>query len=249
MLLRFVSPNMSTELTPEMSLLLTQMTEQLNLQTATLTENITTAVLTKVEEKIVPIIEENKKLKSEVEVLKNKILNLETNSRKNNILIHGLPENKEEDTEGLTALVISTLKDIEVEIGLGEIDRIQRLGKRGEDVQKVRPILLATTTLQKKIQILKNKKKLKPTAYITQDLPKAILQKKRENKGKNPEKIEIEKRKRSETPSPGSQNTTTSKVQKTSNADNFQKIAPQINAFQYMRERSHSLSDKNTNRN
>lgn len=152
MLLRFVSPNMSTELTPEMSLLLTKMTEQLNLQTATLTENITTAVLTKVEEKIVPIIEENKKLKSEVEVLKNKILNLETNSMKNNILIHGLPENKEEDTEGLTALVISTLKDIEVEIGLGEIDRIQRLGKRGEDVQKVRPILLATTTLQKKIR-------------------------------------------------------------------------------------------------
>lgn len=240
---------MSAELTPEMSLLLTKMTEQLKLQTIAITENITTAVLTKVDEKIMPIIEENEKLKKQVEILNNKILNLETNSKRNNILMHGLPESKEEFNEDLTTLVISTLKDVGVDIGTAEIDRVQRLGKKGEDAGKIRPILLATTTLQKKIQILKNKNKLKHNTYITQDLPKIILQKKRENKRKNTGKTENEKRKRSETSSLGKQDPTTSKVQRTKVKDIFQKDSPQTNAFQYMRERSNSLSGKNTHRN
>ncbi|CAH2105823.1 unnamed protein product [Euphydryas editha] len=58
-------------MSPEMSLLLSKMTEHLNLQTKTITENITAAVLQK-DEKLQPIIEENVKLKDEVEKLNTK---------------------------------------------------------------------------------------------------------------------------------------------------------------------------------
>ena len=43
---------MPSELSPEMTLLLSKMTEQLNIQTKTITENVTAAVLQKLEEKL-----------------------------------------------------------------------------------------------------------------------------------------------------------------------------------------------------
>lgn len=225
-------------LSPEMSLLLSKMTEQLNLQTATITENITAAILHQVDEKIKPIIEENEKLKQEVETLNKKILTLASITRKNNILIHGLPEENDEKFEDLSNLVKSTLRGIEVEIKTEDINILQRLGKKGSRDGKTRPILLATTSLQKKIQILKNKKKLKADIYITHDLPKEVLLAKKGNKNKNSgdSKKDTEKRKRSETPSPGNPIATNTKMHK-------------IDAFQYLRQRSHSFSEKNTNKN
>lgn len=223
-----------TELSPEMSLLLSKMTEQLNLQTKTLTENITAAVLQKVDEKLQPIMEENVKLKGEVEELNKKIQNLEANSKRNNVILHGLPEKEEEMHDDLNTLVTSTLREIDVDIEKGEIDRLQRLGKKGDKTGKIRPILLATTTLQKKIQILKNKQKMKPNSYITHDFPKSVLQAKKDEKDRY--KNDTEKRKRSETPSPGNKKKTPIKIQRK-------------DAFQFMRERSYSMSDKNTYRN
>lgn len=225
---------MTTQLSPEMSLLLAKMTEQLNIQTKIITENITAAVLQKVDEKLQPIIEENEKLKCEVEKLNKKIQNLEINSKRNNVILHGLPETEDENHDNLNTLVLSTLKGIDVDIEKEEIDRLQRLGKKGDKTNKIRPILLATTTLQKKIQILKNKQKMKPNSYITQDLPKSVLQAKKDDKNKY--KNDYEKRKRNETPSPGNPNKTLNKIQRK-------------DAFQFMRERSNSLSDKNTYRN
>lgn len=50
---------MSAEFSPEMSLFLTKMKEQLNLQTTIITENIIQFVLQKLDDKVKPIIEEN----------------------------------------------------------------------------------------------------------------------------------------------------------------------------------------------
>lgn len=225
---------MTTQLSPEMSLLLSKMTEQLNIQTNTLTENITAAVLQKVEEKIKPLFEENEKLKSEVEKLNKKIQTLETNNKRNNIILHGLPESKKENHEDLTALVTSTLKEIDVKLQNGEIDRLQRLGKRGVVEGKIRPILLGTTTLQKKILILKNKKKLKSNIYITHDLPKAVLEIRKDKwiKYKNDNNESIE------TSSPGSQ----------SQNKNHSKVERK-DTFQPIRERPYPFSDKSMYRN
>lgn len=224
---------MPTELSPEMMLLLSKMTEQLNIQTKTITENVTAAVLQKVEEKLQPIMEENEKLKVEVDKLNKKIRNLEVNSKKNNVIFHGLPEMENENYEDLKSLVTLTLDEIDVKLECGEIDKLQRLGKKGQKTGKIRPILLGTTTLQRKIQILSNKKKMKDNSYITHDLPKSIIDLKKENKTEH--KNENEKRKRTETTSPGSQR----------DIQNTQKILKK-DAFQFMRERAYSMSDKNT---
>lgn len=223
---------MSTQLSSEMLLLLEKMEEKLNLQTITITENITTAVLIKVDEKIKPIIEENLKLKTEIEKLNRKIESLETNGKRNNLLIHGIPEQKEESKEDLKTIIISTLNEIDVILKEEEIDRMQRLGKQDKGDGKIRPILLATTTLQKKIQILKNKKKMKSSTYITQDLTK-------DAQIKNKERISnfkkgFEKRKRAETPSPNTSNDEKNNDPKVMKRD----------AFRYLRERSHSVSEK-----
>lgn len=228
---------MSTHLSPEMTLLLEKMKEQLNLQTNIITENITTAVLLQVEEKIKPIIEENEKLKTEIVKLNRKIDYLETTGKRNNVIIHGLPETQGESQEDLKTLVTSTLKDIDVILKEEEINRIQRLGKGDKEGGKTRPILLATTTLLKKIQILKNKKKMSPKTYITQDLSKEAQLKKKEKSYNN--KKENEKRKRSETPSPKGNDARNSNDPKMMKRD----------AFQYLRERSHSLSEKYPHRN
>uniref|UniRef100_A0A2A4JFH2 Uncharacterized protein n=1 Tax=Heliothis virescens TaxID=7102 RepID=A0A2A4JFH2_HELVI len=228
---------MTSELPPEMSLLLEKVTEQLNIQTKTISETITASVLLKVEEKINPIIEENIKLKSEVENLKKRIETFEMHEKRNNVLIHGVAETVDEKTEDLSKLVISTLSEIDVQLNEGEINRIQRLGKKEHEADKIRPILLATTTLQKKIQILKNKKKMKPGSYITQDLPKDIYLKNKQKNNK--EKKDNEKRKRSDTPSPQNPNGNTK------NEPKMQKL----DAFQYLRGRTLSLSEKTTAKN
>lgn len=224
---------MSTQLSSEMSLLLEKMKEQLNLQTITITENITTTVLKKVDEKIKPIIKENEKLKTEIEKLNRKIENLEMIGKRNNLLIHGLPEQKNETQENLKTLITTTMKDIDVIVKEEDINRILRLGKSNALEGKIRPILLATTTLEKKIQILKNKKKMKCHTYITHDLSKEAQLKKKEKK--NLDYKENEKRKRSETPSPIPNNAVSK--------NNDPKVRKR-DAFQYLRERSHSLSDR-----
>lgn len=228
---------MNSELPPEMSLLLAKVTEQLNIQTKTISETITASVLRKVEDKINPIIEENKKLKSEIEHLKKRIDTFEMYEKRNNVLLHGIAETIDEKTGDLSKLVISKLSEIDVQLNEGEINRIQRLGKKQHEAGKIRPILLATTTLQKKIQILKNKKKMKPGSYITQDLPKDAYIKNKQKK--NNEKKDNEKRKRADTPSPQNPN------DNTKNEPKLQKI----DAFQYLRGRTLSLSEKTATKN
>lgn len=65
---------------------------------------------------------------------------------------------------------------------------------------------------------------------------KKYYKQKKENKKKNTNLNDNDKRKRSETPSSGNQNQNNPKMQKK-------------DAFQYLRERSYSLPDRNTYRN
>ncbi|GBP49702.1 hypothetical protein EVAR_33456_1 [Eumeta japonica] len=225
---------MGTELSNEMSLLFDKLKAELDQQTIQITENITKTVLKVVDEKIQPIIAENERLTREVEKLNKQLQNLDVNARKNNIILHGIPEPNTEKYEDLNALVIKTITDLDVPLENSEINKVQRLGKK-MDSEKIRPILLTTTTIQRKIQILKNKKKMQENTYITNDYSKDALEKR---KIKTANYRESEKRKRiSETPSPKETNDSASKkIQRT-------------DAFQLMRERAYSMHEKNTYRN
>lgn len=221
---------MSTQLSGEMSLLLDMMKEELNKQTKQITENITTTVLKAVEEKIQPIIAENERLSREVEILNRKLQTLDITARRNNIILHGITEPSTERYEELIASVIKTITDLEVPLENSEVNKVQRLGKKEEN-GKIRPILLTLNTLEKKIQILRNKKKMKENTYITNDYSKETLEKR---KARANHFREIEKRKRTEeTPSPKETTNNNKKIQRT-------------DAFQRMRERAYSMCDKNT---
>lgn len=225
---------MGTELSNEMSLLFDKLKAELDQQTVQITENITKTVLKVVDEKIQPIIAENERLTREVEKLNKQLQNLDVNARKNNIILHGISEPSTEKYEDLNALVIKTITDLDVPLENSEINKVQRLGKK-MDSEKIRPILLTTTTIQKKIQILKNKKKMQENTYITHDYSKDALEKRKIKAANFRESEKSEKRKRiSETPSPKETNDSASKkIQRT-------------DAFQLMRNRAHSMSEKNT---
>ncbi|GBP28948.1 hypothetical protein EVAR_83847_1 [Eumeta japonica] len=122
---------MGTELSNEMSLLFDKLKAELDQQTIQITENITKTVLKVVDEKIQPIIAENERLTREVEKLNKQLQNLDVNARKNNIILHGIPEPSTEKYEDLNALVIKTITDLDVPLENSEINKVQRLGKNG----------------------------------------------------------------------------------------------------------------------
>lgn len=264
---------MESELSNEMSLLFKLMKEELKKQTNDIKETITTNVLMKVEEKIKPVIEENEKLREEVTQLNKKIDYLDLNARKNNVILHGISEPPNEKIEDLIGITAKTIEELGVKLVQSDINRVQRLGKK-INAEKSRPILLSTTTLQKKIDILKNKNKMKPATYITHDFPKKKLQEKKEQSAKRKDK---RKRTETESPSPnklindeGGNNTKLIKrfelqkavtenlaeisrspvlspaVLKINDGNREDGKGTRIDAFQIMRERAYSLSEKNT---
>lgn len=59
-----------------------------------------------------------------------------------------------------------------------EIETVYRLGKNKD---KIRPVVVTTTTMSRKLQVLKNKKTLENSGiYIKEDYTPAVLQKRRE---------------------------------------------------------------------
>lgn len=104
------------------------------------------------------MIEENCELKTEVSVLKSRITHLETVSRRNNLILHGIPE-VETNQEQLMASVLTNLNGIsektkESEWDKWEISNAYTLGKKTNG--KIRPILITTTLVWRKNLVLKN---------------------------------------------------------------------------------------------
>lgn len=241
--------------------LLEMMKIELQKQTETITQNITDTLMRTVDEKMQPIIEENKYLKSEVEILSKKIKYLEDGNRKNNIILHGVKET-EDNYEGLYEIIKDKLQLMNVQIEKSEINKYHRLGKK-QDANKIRPILISFTSHNRKAEIMRNKIKMPPNTYLTEDFSKETLEMRRNlqqqlkqerekgndafirnNKIITREKSESEKRKREISKSPQCLYKPPSR-QVDSNI-----LAPpkmqKTDAFAYMRARSISLAEKHS---
>ncbi|CAG9102962.1 unnamed protein product [Plutella xylostella] len=98
---------------------------------------------------------------------------VEKQLRIRNLIIFGVKE-EEKSYKELETLLIGIIKgNLEIDLSEMEIEFVKRIGKPNHE--KTRPILFAVTTLGKKIDILKNKKKLIGTnSYIKEDYPKKI---------------------------------------------------------------------------
>ena len=82
---------------------------------------------------------------------------LEQYGRRNCLLIHGIPETKDEDTDSIFTDTIKTHLDVSVK--QRDLDRTHRLGERKEG--KVRPIIGKFARYNKRKEVFQNKKKFK----------------------------------------------------------------------------------------
>ncbi|KAJ8713211.1 hypothetical protein PYW07_013581 [Mythimna separata] len=221
------------------------------------TIEVTNTILEKMDEKLKPILEENQILKQKVDKLEKKVELLEREKKSNNIIIHGLPEGEQTTLDLIKLIKNCFLDELGIAIENYEINKIFRIGSKNKNKnEKPRPTLLSLVTGWKKIEIMKNKKKLKDL-YITEDYSKETLE---IRKSLQPKLIEerqkgnlayikydklivkensrpIDKRKREKSTSPQAELIQPRKQQML----NMSK-SNRINAFEVMRGRSHSLS-------
>ena len=136
--------------------------------------------------------EEIKNLKSEVRILKKENEDLEKQmdeqeqySRRNCLLLHGVAEEQDEETDKVSVDVIK--KNMDLDIDETDLDRTHRLGKPREVGAKPRPIIIKFSRYNVRHSVFKNKKKLKGKGVsITESLTKrrmAALTKAKEEHG------------------------------------------------------------------
>ena len=97
-------------------------------------------------------------------------------SRRNCLLIHGIDEENQENTDEVVINVLK--KEMDEEITHLDIDRSHRLGNRKLDKSKPRPIIIKFSRYNVRARIFKNKRKLKgKRTSVTESLTKTRMEK------------------------------------------------------------------------
>ncbi|XP_045450795.1 uncharacterized protein LOC123659685 [Melitaea cinxia] len=169
----------------QFELLYSKLKIEMQKQTLELTNNI----MEKIDEKIKPVLEENKKLRNELVKLEKKVEYMERDKKFNNIIIYGMKEEEESTLELFTKVKECFLQELEINVEEWEINKIHRIGNIQKS-GKQRPVLLSFVSGWKKREIMENKKKLK-NIYIAEDYSKETLEKR---KALQPQLIEERKK-------------------------------------------------------
>lgn len=161
---------------------LDKMDEQIRKQSNIITENITTSITKTIEEKMKFLTTENQLLKTEIESMKTKVQHLEKAVRNKNLILHGVPEKEENDSE-LLELTLETLNKLSVTTNMEtwdkwELSKCYRIGKPKNESN--RPILISVTLEWRRGMVLKNNKMFEDGIYATEDLPKEVLNKRKD---------------------------------------------------------------------
>ena len=112
---------------------------------------------------------------------KESAINLESHSRRNNLIFFGIPEEVNETSAKTESLLYCFLGD-ELKLKEDEIDRISierayQLGKRNANGEKPRPIIGKFSFYKNKEFILSNARILAGTVFgISQDFPQEIVE-------------------------------------------------------------------------
>ena len=101
------------------------------------------------------------KMNERIEELENKIDRQEQYSRRNCILIHGIAENKEENTDQQAIDFIN--ENLDIKIDEIDIDRSHRIGRYDKTKKKARPIIVKFARYNVTGRVFREKQKLKGT--------------------------------------------------------------------------------------
>ena len=119
------------------------------------------------EETIDILTEKNKSLTSDVD-------ELEQYSRRNCLLLHGVQENENENTDDIVLKTMS--EELDIEIKENDLDRTHRIGNRNRKDGKSRAIIVKFTRYATRNKIYSNKKKLKGKKFlITESLSLGVI--------------------------------------------------------------------------
>lgn len=155
-----------------MELLLSKLEEKLQQQTLTITTAVTKNVMDALEQKIAPIIEENRNLKIKIDKLEQKFNIMEKEKRKFNLIFFGTDEKGKSEME-----LVDYLKEIIAKTGTCiNSDEISNIYRIRSNTSKSQPVVITLSTIWKKHIILKNKKKLPSGIYINEDYPREVLE-------------------------------------------------------------------------
>ncbi|KAJ2948734.1 hypothetical protein O0L34_g7994 [Tuta absoluta] len=148
-------------------------------QAVIITRNINTAINDELDD----ILKQLKECQTKIETLEEKVTSLEREKRNHNLVFHGIPETSGEKAETIMEIVKNELK---VNIKIEDIDTVRKMGRNDKA-----PLIIRLTSLKKKQEILRNKKKLKGKSIsITEDYPKEVLEERKALR----EKMEAERK-------------------------------------------------------
>ncbi|KAG0412590.1 hypothetical protein HPB47_010258, partial [Ixodes persulcatus] len=127
------------------------------------------------------VIAINKKIQRLEETIKHqndRLIEFENRSRKNNLIIYGLPEEDKESEDDLKQKVIKDLFDAKLGVQVKSLERIHRLGyKRNESRRR---IITKLFNYNEKLSVLKKCKKLKGTTIsVSSDYAKETREKRK----------------------------------------------------------------------
>ncbi|XP_070390986.1 uncharacterized protein [Dermacentor albipictus] len=113
------------------------------------------------------VIVEKKNLPSVNNTLKHKNDELENRARRNNLILHGLPEFSDEGNERLSSDIAKWFEN-KLKMSCPQIERCHRLGRRSRD--RPRPVIMKLLDYREKVSVLKSGHRLKETDYrISED--------------------------------------------------------------------------------
>lgn len=166
----------------DMNIILAKISEEMRKQGDAITRRVTDNLTKTIDEKMKILTAENQQLKEEIDTLKTRVKSLEKDSRKKNLILHGIPQTETNSSE-LMELILETLNKLSEEAGQEkwdkwELSKCYRIGKNNNKGN--RPILIAVTLEWRRDAVLKNNKKFPEGIYATEDLPKEVLNKRKE---------------------------------------------------------------------
>lgn len=123
---------------------------------------------------ITPLKEVIKHLHRKLDEVQSKANENEQYSRRNNIRIHGI--NQTDDEDCYEEVINFCDRELNIAIDRSEIDRAHRVGRPNNDARS-RPIIVKLKSFHTKLNIMKNKRKLRgKPLYVNEDLTKANQQ-------------------------------------------------------------------------
>ncbi|XP_052742166.1 uncharacterized protein LOC112048177 [Bicyclus anynana] len=244
----------------QFQLLFNKMKNEMQKQTLELKESITNTIMEKMEEKLQPIIEENKNLKIKLENLEKEVESLKRGKKQNNLIIFGVKEGEKSSQELIQKVKQIFESDLNLNLEDYEVNKMYRIGKDNSG-GKPRPILFSFVSEWKKNEVMKRKKNFKDV-HVAEDYTKEVLEKRKmlqpqlieERKKGNFAYLKFDKlvikgkinntsndkRKRENSTSP--QNNIQPRKQQTIKTSNTNRL----NAFDLLRARSNSLPSNTT---